>query len=44
MPSDLLLVIVVAAALIFDFTNGFHDTANVVATSISTRASYARRL
>ncbi len=38
MPSDLLLVIVVAAALIFDFTNGFHDTANVVATSISTRA------
>jgi PiT family inorganic phosphate transporter len=36
--SDLLLVIVVAAALAFDFTNGFHDTANVVATSISTRA------
>jgi inorganic phosphate transporter, PiT family len=31
-------VIVVATALIFDFTNGFHDTANVVATSISTRA------
>jgi inorganic phosphate transporter, PiT family len=36
--SDLLLVIVVAAALAFDFTNGFHDTANVVASSISTRA------
>ena len=36
--SDLILVIVVAAALAFDFTNGFHDTANVVATSISTRA------
>ena len=33
-----LLVIVVATALAFDFTNGFHDTANVVATSISTRA------
>jgi PiT family inorganic phosphate transporter len=32
------LVIVVAVALVFDFTNGFHDTANVVATSISTRA------
>jgi PiT family inorganic phosphate transporter len=31
-------VIVVAAALAFDFTNGFHDTANVVAASISTRA------
>lgn len=38
MPSDLLLGIVVGAALLFDFTNGFHDTANVVATSISTRA------
>jgi PiT family inorganic phosphate transporter len=36
--SDLLLVIVVAAALAFDFTNGFHDTANVVASAISTRA------
>jgi PiT family inorganic phosphate transporter len=31
-------VIVVGTALVFDFTNGFHDTANVVATSISTRA------
>ena len=38
MDGDLILVIVVAAALAFDFTNGFHDTANVVATSISTRA------
>ena len=38
MESDLVLVIVVATALAFDFTNGFHDTANVVATSISTRA------
>ncbi len=38
MHSDLLLVIVVGAALAFDFTNGFHDTANVVASSISTRA------
>src|ERR671923_1153081 len=38
MESDVVLVIVVATALIFDFTNGFHDTANVVATSISTRA------
>src|SRR5687768_8243617 len=36
--ADLILVIVVATALAFDFTNGFHDTANVVATSISTRA------
>ncbi len=38
MHTTLLLVIVVATALAFDFTNGFHDTANVVASSISTRA------
>ncbi len=38
MEGDVLLVVVVAVALGFDFTNGFHDTANAVATSISTRA------
>jgi PiT family inorganic phosphate transporter len=38
MDSDIILVIVVGTALAFDFTNGFHDTANAVATSISTRA------
>jgi PiT family inorganic phosphate transporter len=38
MDSDIVLAIVIATALTFDFTNGFHDTANVVATSISTRA------
>jgi inorganic phosphate transporter, PiT family len=38
MSGDILLMIVVGTALAFDFTNGFHDTANVVATSISTRA------
>jgi inorganic phosphate transporter, PiT family len=32
------LVAVVVVALFFDFTNGFHDTANAVATSISTKA------
>jgi PiT family inorganic phosphate transporter len=37
--SDIILVIVIGAALAFDFTNGFHDTANVVATSISTGAA-----
>ena len=36
--SDALLVLVVVVALGFDFTNGFHDTANAVATSVSTRA------
>jgi PiT family inorganic phosphate transporter len=40
--ADLILGIVVATALAFDFTNGFHDTANVVATSISTRAMRPR--
>jgi PiT family inorganic phosphate transporter len=37
--ADVILVIVVGTALAFDFTNGFHDTANVVATSISTGAA-----
>src|SRR5919106_2928432 len=36
--DDVVLWIVVGTALAFDFTNGFHDTANAVATSISTRA------
>ena len=35
---DIVLVLVVATALAFDFTNGFHDTANAMATSIATRA------
>jgi inorganic phosphate transporter, PiT family len=35
---ELTLVAVVAVALFFDFTNGFHDTANSIATSVSTRA------
>src|ERR671919_449832 len=43
MEGELLtVIIVVATALAFDFTNGFHDTANVVATSISTRAMSPR--
>jgi PiT family inorganic phosphate transporter len=37
------LVAVVAVALFFDFTNGFHDTANSIATSVSTRALSPRR-
>src|SRR3712207_6461143 len=42
MDNDVVLWIVVATALAFDFTNGFHDTANAVATSISTRAMSPR--
>lgn len=34
----LLLIIFIAIALIFDFLNGFHDSANVVATAIASRA------
>lgn len=34
----LLTVLVVIAALSFDFINGFHDTANAIATAVSTRA------
>jgi PiT family inorganic phosphate transporter len=40
--SDAVLFIVVATALAFDFTNGFHDTANAIATSVSTRAMSPR--
>ena len=34
----IILGIVVVTALAFDFTNGFHDTANAMATSIATGA------
>ncbi len=39
MPSSalLILVLIVAIALVFDFINGFHDTANAIATSVATR-------
>src|SRR3954471_7046383 len=38
MHNNAILVIVVATALAFDYTNGFHDTANAIATMVSTRA------
>ena len=34
---SLILILVVVAALAFDFINGFHDTANAIATVVSTR-------
>ncbi len=37
-----LLLILIAVALVFDFLNGFHDSANVVATIIASRAMSAR--
>ncbi|MEX2104394.1 MAG: inorganic phosphate transporter, partial [Bacilli bacterium] len=36
--SLLIIIIVVVLALAFDFINGFHDTANAIATAVSTRA------
>src|SRR3954447_19926944 len=42
MENDTILVIVVATALAFDYTNGFHDTANSIATMVSTRAMAPR--
>jgi PiT family inorganic phosphate transporter len=36
--QTLLLALTIAIALLFDFTNGFHDTANAVGTAIGTRA------
>src|SRR5256886_8325290 len=36
--TAVLLWFTIAVAVVFDFTNGFHDTANAIATSISTRA------
>lgn len=35
---EMLLIVVVVLALAFDYINGFHDTANAIATSVSTRA------
>jgi PiT family inorganic phosphate transporter len=40
--NDVLLVIVVIVALGFDLTNGFHDTANAIATAVGTRAMTPR--
>jgi PiT family inorganic phosphate transporter len=36
--TELLLFVTFLVAMSFDFTNGFHDTANAIATSVSTRA------
>jgi PiT family inorganic phosphate transporter len=36
--NDFVLVLVVVTALAFDFTNGFHDTGNAMATAIATKA------
>lgn len=38
MDIVVLAIIVIVIALVFDYTNGFHDAANAIATSVSTRA------
>jgi PiT family inorganic phosphate transporter len=38
MPDDAGVMLIIALALFFDFTNGFHDAANAIATTVSTRA------
>ena len=38
MDFSVIVLVVIVAALAFDFTNGFHDTANAMATSIATGA------
>lgn len=41
--TGMMLVVVVFCALAFDYINGFHDTANAIATSVSTRALTPKR-
>lgn len=38
MSEQLLLILVIAAALMYDFVNGFHDAANAIATTVNTHA------
>ncbi|GAB3951949.1 hypothetical protein GCM10027614_54840 [Micromonospora vulcania] len=37
-PELIAVLAVIVAAMAFDYTNGFHDAANAIATSVSTRA------
>lgn len=43
MSVDIWIIVLVALAFLFDFLNGFHDSANVVATMISSRALSGKR-
>src|ERR671932_1675322 len=38
MANGPVVALIIAVALVFDYTNGFHDAANAIATSVSTRA------
>ena len=39
-----LVIFIIAVALVFDYTNGFHDAANSIATVVATRVLSARAL
>ncbi|MFM6981112.1 MAG: inorganic phosphate transporter, partial [Micrococcales bacterium] len=41
-PVFIVVALVIVIALFFDFTNGFHDTANAMATPIATGAMKPR--
>jgi PiT family inorganic phosphate transporter len=42
-PSVILVIIIIFLALVFDFTNGFHDSANAIATVVSTKVLTPRQ-
>ena len=41
--TTLIVILVIGVAFVFDYTNGFHDAANAIATAVSTRALTPRR-
>lgn len=41
--AHLLVALIVVVALVFDYTNGFHDAANAIATSVATKALRAKQ-
>ena len=40
--AHLLVILIVIVALVFDYTNGFHDAANAIATTVATKAVKAK--
>ncbi|HMK15333.1 MAG TPA: inorganic phosphate transporter, partial [Methanomicrobiales archaeon] len=42
-PTPLLIGLIIAVALFFDFTNGFHDSANSISTIVSTKVLTPRK-
>ncbi len=40
--AHVLVVLIIVIALVFDYTNGFHDAANAIATTVATKALRAK--